>query len=66
MVKGQPNSRLVEDLDPDSLSLHLLHREFSDYFRFKDSPIVSIFETKLTKTVVVITLSDGETSHISP
>lgn len=70
MVEGQPNSRLVEDLDPESLTLRLLHREFSDHFRFEDSPIISIFETKRTKTVVVIlpatTSHRGKPIHIFP
>lgn len=53
MVKGQPNNRLVNDLDPASHSLKVLNEMFVDQFKFKDSPIVSIFETKWTKTVVV-------------
>lgn len=61
MVDGQPNSRLIEDLDPRSTSLRLLHEAFSDYFRFEDSRIISIFETKETKTVVVITLLNATT-----
>lgn len=54
MVKGQPNSILVNDLDATSKCLHHLHQEFCDHFKFEDSPIVSIYETKLTRTVVVI------------
>lgn len=57
MVKGQPNSRLVKDLDPRSTTLRLLHEAFSDYFTLEDSRIISIYETKETRTAVVIRLS---------
>lgn len=53
MVKGQPNSRLVADLDPSSQSLRLLHEAFCDQFTFEESSITSVYETKLTRTVVV-------------
>lgn len=53
MVKGQPNSRLVEDLDPESQCLPLLHEAFCYHFKFEDSPIISIYETMRTRTVVV-------------
>lgn len=54
MVNGRPNSILVNDLDTTSKCLHHLHQEFCDHFKFEDSPIVSIYETRLVRIVVVI------------
>lgn len=54
-MKGQLNSRFIEDLDPESHSLPLLHDGFGYHFRFEDSPIISVYETMETKTVVVST-----------
>jgi hypothetical protein len=53
MVKGQPNQSLIETLDPKSPFLALLHELFRDKFDFKDSKIISVFETKESKTVEV-------------
>lgn len=54
MVKGQPNSRLVEDLVPRSKTLNEIHEVFCRYFSFNDAQIVSVYETQPTKTVVMV------------
>lgn len=53
MVDGHPNHRLIEDLAPGSQLLRNLHEDFCENFSFTDSKIVSIYETKETKTVIV-------------
>lgn len=52
MVLGQPNEDLVRDLRIESSFLKLLHLNFCDIFH-DDSPVVSYFETKQTRTVEV-------------
>ena len=53
MVKGQPNEQLVRDLDPNSRFLTHLHDMFYRRFTFNYSPIISIYERKMTPTVEV-------------
>lgn len=51
MVKGQRNESLVSDLGEGSPFLRSLHNSFCEFFNFKHSRIISIFETKLSRTV---------------
>ncbi|KAH0541631.1 hypothetical protein FGG08_003921 [Glutinoglossum americanum] len=53
MVKGNPNEELVNSLGESSRFLGLLHEMFYRHFTFKDSHIISIYETKETRTVLV-------------
>jgi hypothetical protein len=55
MVKGQPNEDLVRNLGPDSKYLRKLHENFRSVFIFPDSRILSIYETKKTRTAKVRT-----------
>lgn len=54
MVKGQRNERLVADLGLASQQLSVLHDAFGAVFTYGDSRVISIFETKLSRTVQVI------------
>lgn len=62
LVKGQRNESLVEDLGIGSQRLRSLHTEFCQFFNFRDSRIISIYETKLTRTVEVMILDQHEYS----
>lgn len=53
MVKGQRNESLVLDLGIESQRLRSLHNSFCDFFNFKQCRIISVYETKLTRTVEV-------------
>ncbi|KAF8243918.1 hypothetical protein K440DRAFT_560321 [Wilcoxina mikolae CBS 423.85] len=46
MVHGQPNEFFVNSLQPESTYLDVLHQGFCRHFTFKDSEIVSFFETR--------------------
>lgn len=59
MVQGQPNSRLVEDLDKSSRFLRC-HNFFWKFQRAKDTKVIYIYETKPTPTAEVRSLSSGE------
>ena len=53
MVEGQPNERLVSDLEIGSRFLSQLHEQFYRHFTFDDSRIICVHETKETHTVEV-------------
>lgn len=53
MVKGQRNSQLISDLGIDSQRLPLLHEEFGAVFNYTDSLVISVFETRLSRSVQV-------------
>lgn len=53
MVKGQPNSQLIEDLDSSSEFLRK-HNFFWEYIGAHDARIISVYETQLTPTVQVL------------
>ena len=53
MVKGQPNENLVSNLGIELQFLNLLHDTFCERFSFKVSLIISVYETKLSRTVEV-------------
>lgn len=53
MVKGQRNESLVLDLGMGSHRLHSLHTSFCETVNFEHSRIISIYETKLSRTVTV-------------
>jgi hypothetical protein len=53
MVKGQPNENLVRSLGSDSTYLRSLHEEFRMAFNFRDSQVVSVYETERTRLVKV-------------
>lgn len=53
MVKGQRNEKLVSDLGVGSQRLRALHDTFCQIFNFDASRIISVYETKLSKTVQV-------------
>ncbi|KAI5777283.1 hypothetical protein EDC01DRAFT_624203 [Geopyxis carbonaria] len=63
MVEGQPNADLVRFLSPDSAFLIKLCDDFFKKFDFKDSVVVSIYETKMSKT---IENKDGTFSKTGP
>ncbi|KAA8903429.1 ankyrin repeat-containing domain protein, partial [Sphaerosporella brunnea] len=50
MVHGQRNEELVRALQPESHFLDMLHRDFCTHFRFRDSKIVSFYETLQSPT----------------
>ncbi|KAI9776530.1 MAG: hypothetical protein M1839_009511 [Geoglossum umbratile] len=50
IVKNQPNEGLVVSLDPESDFLRRLHEDFCSKFRFRDSRIISFYETGLSPT----------------
>lgn len=50
MVKGQPNAKLIEDLDQSSDFLRR-HNTLWEYQKADDTRVISIYETKPTKTV---------------
>lgn len=52
MVLGQPNEDLVRDLRIGSSFLNLLHQGFCDIFH-DDSQVISFYETRRTRTVLV-------------
>lgn len=52
MVKGQPNAKLIENLEGSSDFLRLLH-ELWESLKPQNAKIVSIYETKPTPTVLV-------------
>jgi len=52
LVKGKPNSQLVENLKPNSQYLDLAYRNFLRD-ELDDCPITSFYETKLTSTIEV-------------
>lgn len=52
MVKGQPNTKLIENLEGSSDFLRHLH-ELWESFGPRGARIVSIYETKPTPTVLV-------------
>lgn len=60
MVKGQRNEKLVLELGVGSQRLRSLHNAFCQSFNFKDSRIISIYETKLSRTVQVRIAARGE------
>lgn len=54
MVKNQPNQALIQHLRPDSDYLRVLGEDFAFHFRrYSNSKILSIYETKTTKTATV-------------
>lgn len=53
MVEGQPNSQLIEDLDSCSEFLRR-HNFFWEYTGARDIRIISVYETRLTPTVQVL------------
>lgn len=53
MVHEQPNSHLVQDLCGESQYLAVLHKMFCLKYTFKDSKIISVYETMDTRTVEV-------------
>lgn len=55
MVKGQPNSQVIEDLDSFSDFLRR-HNFFSEYIGARDTWIISVYETQLTATVQALSL----------
>ena len=55
MVRGQPNENLVRSLGYDSTYLRSLHEEFRMVFNFRDSQVVSIYETERTRVIKVRT-----------
>lgn len=59
MVKGQRNELLVMDLGEGSPYLCALHNSFCEFFNFKPTRIISVFETKLSRSVEV------GTTHLS-
>jgi hypothetical protein len=54
MVKGQPNSVLVGDLDPGSQFLRNMQDHFHDRFNRQDVQVYSFYETEPTKSVQVL------------
>lgn len=52
MVKGQPNSNLIEDLRSTSDFLRR-HNFFWEYQKAEDTRVISIYETQPTSTVEV-------------
>ena len=59
MVRDQANERLVRDLGLDSQYLDLLHTTFCELFRMVNFRTISIYETKLSKSV-------GESIQLQP
>lgn len=53
MVKGQPNEALVSDLGIGSQFLKSLEKSFNDTFTLECLRIFSIYETRLSATVLV-------------
>lgn len=56
MVKGQRNENLVSDLGIESQFLGLLHDTFCELFSLQNFRIISVYETKLSRTVEVRTV----------
>lgn len=56
MVNGQPNHPLICSLGEESEYLRKQHRDFCAAFDFKDSEIVSFYETKLSPTAEKVEL----------
>jgi hypothetical protein len=54
IVKGQPNSILVGDLDPGSQFLRDMQDHFYDRFNRQDVSVYSFYETESTKAVEVL------------
>lgn len=52
MVKGQPNEKLIDDLDKSSHFLRR-HNHFWKFYIPENTRVVSIYETKPTRTVMV-------------
>src|SRR4051794_31325479 len=50
MVKEQPNQQFLESLGRSSERLYKQAKEFEEAFDFRDSKIISFYETKLSKT----------------
>lgn len=65
MVKGQPNSQLIEDLSLDTASIFLRRQKFFWEFQIPDTTVViSIYETQPTPTPQVKSLpSQGSHFH---
>jgi hypothetical protein len=53
LVKDQKNSHFVNDLREGSALLKYIHQQFERGFELKDCEIISFYETKDTRTVVV-------------
>lgn len=53
MVDGQPNSDLVQDLAPKSSYLECIENAFNGIQLLRKFTVISFYETKTTKTVVV-------------
>lgn len=50
MVGNQPNRQFLKSLDKGSAILEEQRVKFPEYFDFKDSEIISLFETKESPT----------------
>ena len=57
MIRGQPNEEFIMSLAKDSQLLRNLRREFSEAFNFKDSQIVSFYETRESPSSFYVSLS---------
>jgi protein SERAC1 len=56
MVGDQPNRYLLESLGPESDVLQEQRATFPEVFDFRDSEIISFFETKLSPTALQVSL----------
>jgi hypothetical protein len=56
MVGDQPNRYLLESLGPESDVLQQQRATFPEVFDFRDSEIISFFETKLSPTALQVSL----------
>lgn len=53
MAEGQPNMKFLHNLDKNSELLRSLHLDFCSKFRFKDSRVISFYETQTSPTAIV-------------